>query len=85
MFYLWLNTTNVSNDVNFTLEVCLPIRYTHSWKLVNGPKFRPKGAGMTSYNAVFEHSIKNPEEFWAEAAKNITWYKPFDDQEAMLS
>jgi hypothetical protein len=35
----------------------------------NGPKFRPKGAGMTSYDAVFQHSIKNPEEFWAEAAK----------------
>ena len=33
---------------------------------------------MTSYDAVFQHSIKNPEEFWAEAAKSITWYKPYD-------
>ena len=30
---------------------------------------------MTSFDAVFQSSIENPEEFWAEAAKGITWYK----------
>ena len=30
---------------------------------------------MTSFDAVFQSSINNPEEFWAEAAKGITWYK----------
>jgi len=30
---------------------------------------------MTSFDAVFQSSIDNPEEFWAEAAKGITWYK----------
>ncbi len=33
---------------------------------------------MTSFDAVFQSSINNPEEFWAEAAKNITWYKEYD-------
>ncbi len=33
---------------------------------------------MTSFDAVFQRSINNPEEFWAEAAKNITWYKEYD-------
>ncbi|SHO50955.1 propionyl-CoA synthetase [Desulfopila aestuarii] len=30
---------------------------------------------MTSFDAVFQSSVDNPEEFWAEAAKGITWYK----------
>lgn len=30
---------------------------------------------MTSFDAVYQKSISNPEEFWAEAAKGITWYK----------
>lgn len=30
---------------------------------------------MTSFDAVFQSSIDNPEEFWGEAAKGITWYK----------
>ncbi|WP_163339065.1 propionyl-CoA synthetase [Desulfopila sp. IMCC35008] len=30
---------------------------------------------MTSFDAVFQSSINNPEEFWGEAAKGITWYK----------
>ncbi len=33
---------------------------------------------MTSFDAVFQSSINNPEEFWAEAAKSITWYKEYD-------
>ena len=31
---------------------------------------------MISYDAVFQKSVDNPEEFWAEAAKSISWYKP---------
>jgi propionyl-CoA synthetase len=30
---------------------------------------------MTSFDDVFQSSINNPEEFWAEAAKGITWYR----------
>ena len=37
-----------------------------------------KGSIMTSFDAVFQSSIKNPEEFWAEAAKGISWYRKFD-------
>jgi len=33
---------------------------------------------MTKFDAVFQSSINNPEEFWAEAAKSITWYKRYD-------
>ena len=33
---------------------------------------------MTSFDSVFQASVKDPEGFWAEAAKGITWYKPYD-------
>ena len=30
---------------------------------------------MGKFDAIFQRSVENPEEFWAEAAKEITWYK----------
>ncbi len=33
---------------------------------------------MTSFDSVFQASVKDPEGFWAEAAKGITWYKQYD-------
>ncbi|MCP4343028.1 MAG: propionyl-CoA synthetase [Desulfobulbaceae bacterium] len=33
---------------------------------------------MGKFDAVFQRSVENPEEFWAEAAKDITWYKEPD-------
>jgi len=33
---------------------------------------------MGTFDAVFQQSIENPEEFWREAAKDITWYKEYD-------
>lgn len=33
---------------------------------------------MTTYDAEFRRSIENPEEFWADAAENITWFKKCD-------
>ncbi len=33
---------------------------------------------MASYETVFSHSINHPDEFWAEAAKGIDWYKQWD-------
>lgn len=33
---------------------------------------------MTNFDAVFTRSVKQPEEFWAEAAKGIDWYKECD-------
>lgn len=33
---------------------------------------------MGKFDDVFQQSIQNPEEFWAEAAKGITWYKECD-------
>ncbi len=33
---------------------------------------------MTSFDAVFQSSIDDPQAFWAEAAKGITWYKECD-------
>jgi propionyl-CoA synthetase len=44
-------------------------------RLVGGLKFRPKGAIMGKFDEVFQRSVDNPEKFWAEAAKDITWYK----------
>jgi len=33
---------------------------------------------MPSFDSVFQSSVRNPEAFWAEAAKGITWYKEYD-------
>ncbi len=34
---------------------------------------------MGTYDQVFKKSIENPEEFWAEAAESIDWYKKWDN------
>ena len=31
---------------------------------------------MTDYKTAFTHSLANPEEYWAEQAGNVAWYKP---------
>jgi acetyl-CoA synthetase len=44
-------------------------------------KFCPSNAKVSSGEKLrqeWEKSIKNPQEFWAEKAKAIDWYKPFD-------
>lgn len=33
---------------------------------------------MTNFDAVFSRSVDKPEEFWAEAAKGLDWYKECD-------
>ncbi len=33
---------------------------------------------MATYQKLFDKSIENPEEFWAEAAQSIDWYKKWD-------
>jgi len=33
---------------------------------------------MANYDEVFQYSLTNSEDFWAEAAKNITWYQQYD-------
>ncbi|MCB2181436.1 MAG: propionyl-CoA synthetase [Desulfobulbaceae bacterium] len=33
---------------------------------------------MSNYSELFSKSIDNPEEFWAEAAEGISWYKKWD-------
>jgi propionyl-CoA synthetase len=33
---------------------------------------------MGAYEEIFTKSIENPDEFWAEAAKSIDWYKKWD-------
>ncbi|BCO10582.1 propionyl-CoA synthetase [Desulfolithobacter dissulfuricans] len=33
---------------------------------------------MGAYEEIFKKSIENPEEFWAEAAEGIDWYKKWD-------
>ncbi len=33
---------------------------------------------MGKYDEIFKKSIENPEEFWAEAAESIDWYKKWD-------
>jgi propionyl-CoA synthetase len=32
---------------------------------------------MSMYQKMYDESIKNPEKFWGEAAKEIHWYKPY--------
>ncbi len=33
---------------------------------------------MGEYAAVFQKSVDNPEQFWADAAKGISWYSPWE-------
>jgi acetyl-CoA synthetase len=42
--------------------------YPSSQKIGNGEKLKQE----------WEKSLKNPQEFWAEKAKNLDWYKPWD-------
>lgn len=41
-------------------------------------KIQSIGGTMGTYDDVFRRSITNPEEFWAEAAEEISWYKKWD-------
>lgn len=54
------------------------MQYKMHLRLVDGLKFRPKGVVMGKFDEVFQKSVDNPEAFWAEAAKDITWYKEPD-------
>lgn len=47
----------------------LPIRHFHS--------SRQRQRELREYDEVFKKSIEEPEEFWAELAEEINWYKPF--------
>ncbi len=60
---------------DLSLELWLAMQYTMQLRLVDGLKFRPKGAIMGKFDEVFQQSVTNPEKFWAEAAKAITWFK----------
>jgi acetyl-CoA synthetase len=33
---------------------------------------------LAEYEALYKQSIENPEEFWAEAARELHWFKPWD-------
>jgi len=60
---------------DLSLELWSAMQYTMRLRMVDGLKFRPKGAIMGKFDEVFQQSVTNPEKFWAEAAKNITWFK----------
>jgi acetyl-CoA synthetase len=50
-------------------------------------KYKPNNAtrnnahigSIEDYKKLYEHSINNPEDFWAEQAKRITWFKKWDN------
>jgi len=60
---------------DLSLELYGAMQYTMQLRLVDGLKFRPKGAIMGKFEEVFQWSVTNPDQFWAEAAKDITWFK----------
>lgn len=33
---------------------------------------------LEKYKSMYEHSVQNPEEFWAEQAERLTWFKKWD-------
>ncbi|MCZ6672551.1 MAG: acetate--CoA ligase [Verrucomicrobia bacterium] len=35
-------------------------------------------SGMDAYNALYKKSIEDPDTFWAEAASELHWFKPWD-------
>ena len=42
-------------------------------------KNRAHIGSMEDYKKMYEHSINNPEDFWAEQAERITWFKKWDN------
>ncbi|HEK24959.1 MAG TPA: acetate--CoA ligase [Hydrogenobaculum sp.] len=44
---------------------------------INPPPHILEEAHIKDYESVYEKSIKDPEGFWSEVAKDITWFKPF--------
>ena len=44
------------------------------------PEFRAKAhiKSLAEYEALYKQSIDDPETFWAEAAKELHWFKPWD-------
>jgi acetyl-CoA synthetase len=35
-------------------------------------------ANVSEYEKMYEYSVNNREEFWAEQAENLSWYKKWD-------
>src|SRR6266404_9733471 len=33
---------------------------------------------LTEYEAIYKRAAETPEEFWADIAKELTWFKPWD-------
>ena len=44
---------------------------------INPPSYIMDEAYIKDYEAVYEKSIKDPDGFWSEVAKEISWFKPF--------
>ncbi|XP_022785669.1 acyl-CoA synthetase short-chain family member 3, mitochondrial-like isoform X2 [Stylophora pistillata] len=65
---LWTSLQNAARRSNSCLHG-LPIRHFHSSKR--------RQRELHEYDEVFKKSIEEPEEFWAELAEEIDWYKPF--------
>jgi acetyl-CoA synthetase len=59
----------------------------HNLAEVSMLKYKPNNAtrnnahigSIEDYKKLYEHSINNPEDFWAEQAKRITWFKKWDN------
>ncbi|ACG56781.1 acetate/CoA ligase [Hydrogenobaculum sp. Y04AAS1] len=44
---------------------------------INPPSRILEEAHIKDYESIYKKSIENPDAFWAEAAQDITWFKPF--------
>lgn len=50
-------------------------------QLLRRPRLPPRGRGLAhkpSFSDAYARSLARPEEFWAEAAQEIEWFRPFD-------
>ncbi len=49
-----------------------------SSEIFNPPKEITKNANVKEYDKMYKYSIENREEFWAEQAEELEWYKKWD-------
>jgi len=51
----------------------------HKYEPNNEVKNNAYIGSMEDYNKLYEYSIKNPKDFWAEQAERITWFKKWNN------
>ena len=71
------------NKFSKLMQLCPSIKTLYGchkleFRLASHSSVRSMSQGPSSYTEVFRRSMETPEEFWAEAAENLHWFKKWD-------